>query len=136
MFDIKNCVDFSGKTVIVTGGSMGIGEGCSRVFASAGANVVIVARGEEAGIKLCDELNAAYPQSRCIYVKCDVSKESQIIDVVKTAIETFGCIDCLINNAGVHPEDEFIDDVTADMFNDLIQTNLTSMFMFSTYTLP
>jgi L-fucose dehydrogenase len=136
MLDIRKIINFMGKTVMVTGGSMGIGEGCCRVFASAGANVVILARGEKAGLQLRDELRELYPNSICTFISCDVSKEADIQNAVKLTINEFGRIDCLINNAGVHPVDEYIDDITGGMFNDLIQTNLTSMFLFSKYALP
>jgi len=136
MYNAQQTIDFSGKTVIVTGGSMGIGEGCARVFISAGANVVICARGVEAGKKLESELSSHYGEEKCLFVQCDVSNEDQVKNVIGKTLEKYGRLDCLINNAGVHPEDERIDDVSVEMFNELLVLNLTSIFMFCKYALP
>ena len=51
-------------------------------------------------------------------------------------MEKYGKLDSLINNAGYHPSEEYIDDVTADMFMDLVRTNLLSIFLFCKYALP
>ena len=112
MYDVRQSINFKGKIVIVTGGSMGIGEGCARAFCSAGANVVICSRGEGPGRKLEEQLNDEYGQRSCTYLKCDVRREEDVINVVNVTIDKFKRLDCLINNAGMHPEDETIDDVT------------------------
>ena len=62
---------FDGKVELVTGGTQGIGEGCVRVFAAAGAKVVFCARGEAAGKKLAKELGADF-------VRADVSKAAEV----------------------------------------------------------
>ena len=62
MAGINRCgITYEGKTVLITGGSMGIGEGCARVFVDAGSNVVICARGKENGNKLVEELSEKGP---------------------------------------------------------------------------
>lgn len=126
----------NGKSVIITGGTMGIGEGCARVFLQAGANIVICARNEERGRKMEKELCDTYGEGRCAFVRCDVNKEEDIKNVIEFAVEKYGKLDSLINNAGYHPSEEYIDDVTADMFMDLVRTNLLSIFLFCKYALP
>jgi len=134
--DISEVIRMDGKAVIVTGGSKGIGEGCAKAFLAAGANVVICARGaadgEATAKKFCEE----YGEGRCVFVPCDVSIETEIERVVEETVKTFGRIDCLVNNAGFHPPYERIEDVPASAFEELIRTNLVSMYSFCRYALP
>ncbi|MEM9228068.1 MAG: SDR family oxidoreductase [Pseudomonadota bacterium] len=92
-------VDFSGKTVIVTGASRGIGAATARAFGRAGANVVLSARRLEAIQTIAAEIRAdggsASAQS------CDVTQWTQVEDVVQRAIDAFGRLDIMVNNAGV-----------------------------------
>eukprot|EP00658_Telonema_sp_P-2_P060426 TRINITY_DN49340_c0_g1_i1.p1 TRINITY_DN49340_c0_g1~~TRINITY_DN49340_c0_g1_i1.p1 ORF type:complete len:327 (+),score=86.78 TRINITY_DN49340_c0_g1_i1:164-1144(+) len=128
---------YVGKTVVVTGGSKGIGEGCSRVFFAAGANVVVSARGEKDGLALINELNShASEGNRAIFVKADVSKVDQVQALIDAAVAEFGQLDCLINNAGWHPPPKSIDDFTVDEMQDLFQLNFVSIFAACKYALP
>ena len=76
--------DIKGKSVIITGGNKGIGKGCAQVFCQAGANVVICGRDQEAGDTVAAELVAA--GYVCLFVKCDVSIEKDIINLVDTTV--------------------------------------------------
>merc|ERR1711973_522844 len=93
---------YQDKVVIVTGGSKGIGEGVAREFVKAGAKVVICARGVEDGKRLETELNTTGP-GEAYFIKCDVSKEDEIKNLITQTVEKYGNIDCLVNNAGWHP---------------------------------
>ena len=126
---------FKGKVVVITGGTMGIGEGCARVFCAAGASVVICARDSVKGLLKEKELNAL-KQGECIFRKCDVSSPEEIKNLIEFTIEKFGRLDCLINNAGWHPPEVLIDDISIDDFKDLIQLNLVSIFAACKYALP
>ncbi|MEP3631983.1 MAG: SDR family oxidoreductase [Shimia thalassica] len=88
--------DVQGKTVLITGASRGIGESAARVFAEAGANVVLVARSASDITRIADEIG-----EKALAVTCDVSNFSEVEAAVAKAVETFGCVDILINNAGV-----------------------------------
>ena len=88
---------FAGKTVIVTGSSSGIGEGIARRFHAEGANVVINARNAEK----CEEVAATLDPSRTLVVPGDVSKSAFATAIVDAAVERFGRLDTLVNNAGV-----------------------------------
>ncbi len=96
---ITDQLDFSGRTVIVTGGGTGIGFATARQLARLGANVVIASR-------TADELEAAAARireescSRCIAVPTDVKDEDAIIRLVERTMAEFGRIDVLVNNAG------------------------------------
>lgn len=128
-------MNYRDKVVIVTGGTKGIGEGCVRVFAEAGANVVFCARNREEGDALADELNSS-GKGEAFFVECDVSKPDEIENLISQAVEKFGRIDCLINNAGWHPPHKPIDDFEIEEFQDLLRLNLVSIFAACKFALP
>jgi NAD(P)-dependent dehydrogenase (short-subunit alcohol dehydrogenase family) len=121
--------------VLVTGDSLGIGQGCVRVFAAAGAIVVFCARKEAAGRALADEVSAAGP-GRAEFLPCDVSREDEVRGLVRAVLARHGRLDCLVNNAGWHPPHKPIDDFTAQDFRDLLELNLVSLFVACQEALP
>jgi len=88
---------FTGKTVIVTGSSSGIGESIARQFADEGANVVLNSRNRAD----CEKVAADLDAERTLIVDGDVSKSEFAADIVAKTVERFGALDVLINNAGV-----------------------------------
>jgi NAD(P)-dependent dehydrogenase (short-subunit alcohol dehydrogenase family) len=126
---------YQDKVVIITGGTKGIGLGCVRVFAGAGAKVVFCSRKENEGETLADELNSL-GQGETFFVKCDVSKTEEIENLIKQTVDRYGQIDCLINNAGWHPPPRPIDDFSVEEFQDLLNLNLISMFSACKFALP
>jgi NAD(P)-dependent dehydrogenase (short-subunit alcohol dehydrogenase family) len=126
---------YEGKVVIVTGGSHGIGEGCVRAFVGAGSTVVFCSRGESEGRALESELNAKGP-GQASFVRCDVSREADVRELVDETARRFGRLDCLVNNAGWHPPHRPIDEFTAQDFRDLLELNLVSMFVACQQALP
>ena len=86
----------TGKTVMITGASRGIGEAAAHSFAAEGANVVLVSRGTVAIQALAARIG---PKS--LAVACDVSDWEQVESAVKTTVDRFGGLDVLIGNAGV-----------------------------------
>jgi NAD(P)-dependent dehydrogenase (short-subunit alcohol dehydrogenase family) len=127
-------VRYDGKVTIVTGGSQGIGEGCVRVFAEAGAQVVFCARGEKHGSDLERKVGAG--GGTAMFVRCDVSKEKEVRALVDGTVARFGRIDCLINNAGWHPPPKPIDDFSVEAFRELLDLNLVSLFAACKFALP
>jgi NAD(P)-dependent dehydrogenase (short-subunit alcohol dehydrogenase family) len=81
------------KVAVITGGTSGIGR--KEVFVGQGARVVIAGRSEEKGKALADRLG-----ENCVYLRTDVMKEAEIKALMDFAVERFGRIDCLFNNAG------------------------------------
>ncbi|MBI3854497.1 MAG: SDR family oxidoreductase [Planctomycetes bacterium] len=126
---------YTDKVVLVTGASKGIGEGCVRVFAGAGAKVVFCARGERAGRALESQVNARGPGS-ALFLPCDVSKVDQVEGVVDEAVKRHKRLDCLINNAGWHPPHKPIDGFSAQDFRELLELNLVSLFVACRRALP
>lgn len=123
------------KVIVITGGSRGIGEGCARVFVGAGARVVICGRGKAAGEALAAELTSEGPGS-CHFQQCDVSKPEEIKRLIGKTIELHGRLDCLVNNAGWHPDKRPIDGFSIKDFEDLLRLNLVSYFAACKYALP
>lgn len=93
--------DFKGKSVIVTGGSMGIGYGIVRRFAEAGANVVIADIsdiGAKKAAAVAKEFNV-----NVVFMKTDISSEAEVKKLIKETEKKFGGIDIMVNNAGIYP---------------------------------
>ena len=122
------------KTVIVTGGSRGIGLAIVKLLAQEGFNVVLnYNKSEEKAQKEKEELtNKGYSVE--IY-KADVSKREEVKELINFTINKFGTIDILINNAGIDNEKMF-QDITDEDFNKVIDTNLYSVFCTIQETLP
>src|SRR5581483_10817555 len=105
---------------LITGGSQGIGSGCARVFTAAGGSVMVADIDVAGGEQLAAELNAA-AKGTCAFVRCDVKQPMDLEQAVQTTLERYGRLDCLINNAGVHPPFKPIDEFTLQEFGDLLQ---------------
>ena len=84
-----------GKTAVITGGTSGIGEATAEVFVGEGARVIIAGRSEEKGQRLADRLG-----ENAIYQRADVTREEDIRGLIQSAVDRFGRLDCLFNNAG------------------------------------
>ena len=88
-----------GKVCIITGSNSGVGAAAAELFAKEGAKVVITARRQD---KLDEEANKIRSMGGTVLaVKCDVSKEEEVIALVKKVVEEFGTVDVLLNNAGL-----------------------------------
>lgn len=122
-------MDFSNQTVIVTGGTRGIGRGISEAFLKNGATVIATYAGNDAAAAKMKEENSQYAD-RVHTFKCDVRDEAAVVDFYKMVEEKFPKIEVLINNSGIRR-----DQVTAMMsmleWNDVIATNLTGTFLMS-----
>jgi NADP-dependent 3-hydroxy acid dehydrogenase YdfG len=90
---------FKDKTVIITGGSEGVGAATARLFADAGANLMLVARGKRNLEEIAEELR---DKTRVEIFVMDVSDADACVDVFKKAEFEFGRVDILVNNAGYH----------------------------------
>lgn len=130
----RNGLEYKEKSVLITGGSQGIGLGCARVFAEAGANVVICARRADVGEQAAAEIREK--GGDCVFVACDVNKEDDIKNAVEFTVQRNGKLDLLLNNAGYHPGFHPVDDYSVSDFTKLIQTNLVSYYISIKYALP
>ncbi|MBZ4668604.1 MAG: 3-ketoacyl-ACP reductase [Defluviitaleaceae bacterium] len=121
-------MDFSNKTVIITGAANGIGKGIALQYALKGANVVVADIDEKAGtetVSLIKEKGGSV-----IFVPTDVRQEADIVRLMDTAFQTYDHIDILINNAGKGLFKSPYD-LTLEEWDDLLNTNLRSVFLCS-----
>ena len=125
-------MNFKDKVVLVTGSSRGIGRSTIEEFASLGANVVInYVNNEDMALELKNEVISKYGVDALV-VKCDVSKEEEVKDMVNTIISHFGRIDILVNNAAISMDD-VIDNKTSEDFMKVLGVNLLGPFLTSKY---
>jgi NAD(P)-dependent dehydrogenase (short-subunit alcohol dehydrogenase family) len=101
----------SGKTAIVTGGTEGIGAAVARAFSAEGAQLLLVARRAERGRRLVDELGG----DQVRFLAADVANESTARDAVSTAVDAFGKVDVLVNNAALDFVRDILDTDRADL---------------------
>ena len=92
--------NISGKTIVITGASSGLGENTARHLASKGAHVVLGARREERLKDISNTINAQ-GNGKATYLKTDVTKREEVHALIDKAVEEFGQLDVLINNAGL-----------------------------------
>lgn len=114
------------KTALITGSTSGIGLGIARRFAKAGANIVLNGFGDEAQIKnVVQEIENI--GAHALYSPADMSKPKEITEMTKMALDRFGTVDVLVNNAGIQhvaPIDEF----PPEKWDAIIAINLSSAF--------
>ena len=120
-----------GKTVLITGASRGIGAEAGRVFAAAGANVVLVARSRDR-----IEALAAALGDNAIALACDVSDFAQVEQVVADCIDRFGALDVLVGNAGVIDPIFHISNADVTAWSEAIDINLKGVFYGMRAALP
>ena len=121
------------KSVIVTGASKGIGRGIAEVFASEGANVLVVGRKEADCESLAKSIQATGGQaSSCL---ADVQRWSDVEAMAGTAVDRYGRIDVLCNNAGIYPSAR-IEDMTSEDWDNVHATNLKGTFLVVKACLP
>jgi 3-oxoacyl-[acyl-carrier protein] reductase len=119
---------------VITGGGSGFGESMAHTFAREGAKIVVADLNAEAGARVAAELNAA--GSSAIAVRVDVSKSTDMRDLIKAALDRFGQIDIMVNNAGIsHPNGPMLN-VTEEFFDRLYAVNVKSIYLSAVHCVP
>jgi NAD(P)-dependent dehydrogenase (short-subunit alcohol dehydrogenase family) len=113
-----------GKVAVVTGASSGLGERFARVLSAAGARVVLVARRLERLEQLAAELGDATPAA------CDLSRGEDLEVPVQRALEVYGKVDVLVNNAGIERSRPALEE-TGEVFSEVLDVNLLAPFMLA-----
>jgi len=121
------------KSLVVTGGSKGIGKGIAQVFAAEGAKVLLTGRHAETGNAVVDEITAV--GGTAAFFECDVSSWADMQAMASRAIELHGGIDILCANAGIGGW-AGITEITPDEWNRIISVNLTGSFLAIRACLP
>lgn len=119
--------EFASQTVVVTGGSRGMGREIVAAFAARGANVVIASRKIEACRELAEQVSGEHGVDALPFA-CNVSSWSDCDALVAAAYERFGQVDVLINNAGLSPLYPSLDKVSESLFDKVIGVNLKGPF--------
>lgn len=119
------------KVALITGASGGIGSEIARTLASAGYNLVLTYNTNK---KSVDRLIEEFKEYKidCVGVKCDISNEDEVKNMVEKSVNRFGKIDVLVNNAGI-ASDHLFYDKTAEIFRNTLNINLVGTFLVSKY---
>jgi NAD(P)-dependent dehydrogenase (short-subunit alcohol dehydrogenase family) len=115
-------LDASGKVVVITGASKGLGRAMALGFAEAGADIVVSSRKLEPCEVVAGEVRAL--GRRALAVSCHVADWQQCETLIDATIREFGRIDVLINNAGIAPVPPSLGEITEDLFDKTIGVNL------------
>jgi NAD(P)-dependent dehydrogenase (short-subunit alcohol dehydrogenase family) len=118
-----------GKVAVITGGASGIGEASVRLFAAEGAEVVVADVQDERGGRLASELGAEY-------VHADVTREEDVEAAVSYAVDVYGRLDCMFNNAGIAGAVGPIESVTVEAFDRTVAVLLRGVFLGVKHATP
>ncbi len=122
---LEELFDLRGKVAIVTGGAAGMGFAFARRLGEAGAAVLIADINPEIGQKRTKDLaDAGY---KVDFVKCDVTRESDVTNMVDVAVKTFGGLDIMVNNAGIYPVKPIIE-MDAETWDRIMNINMKGLF--------
>ncbi|WP_439521818.1 SDR family oxidoreductase [Marivita sp.] len=124
-------MDLTGRTVLITGASRGIGAESARVFAKAGANVALLARSADRIADLTGEIG-----DKAVAIPCDISRYWEVAQAVENCVTAFGGLDILINNAGVIEPIARMDEADPEDWGQVIDINLKGVFHGMRAALP
>jgi NAD(P)-dependent dehydrogenase (short-subunit alcohol dehydrogenase family) len=122
--------DLSGKVIVVTGGSRGLGFQMCKAYAEAGASLVISSRKQDS----CDAAAALISEetgAECLAFACHVGDWDACDALIEASYNHFGRIDVLVNNAGMSPLYKSLSDVSRELFDKVIGVNLAGPFRLS-----
>ena len=123
----------AGKCAIITGGASGIGRATVELFTEQGAAVVIADINRADGQNFADEINAN--GGKAIFIRCDVSQAADCQNTVQAAVDKFGGLDILFNNAGVIQRSDVLG-TTEEEWDLVMAVNTKSVFLMSKYAIP
>ena len=121
-------MQFQDKTVLITGGSSGIGLAAAQKFAQEGARVAILARGRERLEKAAQEIAKFSTEQKVLPIACDVRDEKGLMDAFTQVVETFGRLDILVNNAG-SARSAPIEDTSLALWDEMMAVHATGYFL-------
>jgi len=125
---MSNPLDFSGKVVLVTGSSRGIGAEMIKAFGKHGAQCVVNYVADPQGQNKTDATNVAKDLNKPLVIECDVTQPAQVEAMMKQIQNRHGGLDILVNNSGII-SDRSIKKMSIDDFESVIRVNLTGTFI-------
>ena len=124
-----------GKVALITGAGSGMGRVAARMFAAEGAKVVVAEYDEGAGSQTVEEVTAAGGEAT--FVRTDVSREADAAAMVAAAMDRYGSLDVLYNNAGIMPEpDHSVIDTEVAVWDQVMAVNVRGVFLGCKYAIP
>lgn len=125
----------AGRTALITGGGVGIGQAIAHRFARAGARVAVTYRTHEPDRDFLDELAHA-SGSKPVAVAVDATDEQQVADAVAVVDKELGGLDILVNNVGGLVQRATLAQLTLELWHTILRVNLDSTFLFTHHALP
>ncbi|HLZ57036.1 MAG TPA: glucose 1-dehydrogenase [Ktedonosporobacter sp.] len=123
------------KVALITGSAGGMGQVAAELFAQEGASVVVTDLNEVAGEATVQRIRQA--GGKAIFVQANVADEEEVAAMVQQAVDTFGRIDILYNNAGIMPADDgSVTETSEATWDKIMDVNLKSAFFCTKYTVP
>lgn len=131
---MTNHFDLTGKTALVTGGAGILGRGFCKVLAQYGASVVLADVSFEISQKACAEICRELPDAQILPLECDVSDKDSVMSMVSAALDRFGSIDILLNNAASKAEDlnaffAPFENYDAQLWRKIMSVNIDGVFL-------
>lgn len=123
-----------GKSAVVTGAASGFGAGIARLFAAEGAGVIVADVNDQAGRGIVSEIERSGGQA--VYVHADVSLRGDARSMIEAAVEAYGRLDVLVNNAGFSHRNKPILEVTDEEFDRVFAVNVKAVFLAVQEALP
>ena len=118
------------KVALVTGSGRGLGRACAQIFAREGAKVVVATKGEN-GEETVNLIKQAGGEA--IFVQADVAKSADVQAMVRAAVDTFGGLDCAVNNAVCNIGPRPLADISEDDWDRTLAVNFTGVFLCMKY---
>jgi NAD(P)-dependent dehydrogenase (short-subunit alcohol dehydrogenase family) len=122
------------KVAIITGGGGGIGRATAIRFAQEGARLIIADYGEENGIKTVNIVREMGGEAE--FIRTNMTKPDDVQNMIQKAVDTFGKVDILFNNAGVKSGEKKIPDVSVEEWQEVFDVNTTGVFLGLKYAIP
>src|SRR3954453_15669431 len=119
--------DLTGRVALVTGGSRGLGKEMAQAFAAAGADVVVASRDTDSCEEVAARIKASYGV-RALGVGAHVGRWQDLDGLVDRIYDELGAIDVLVNNAGMSPRYDRVEDVSEELFDKVLAVNLKGPF--------
>lgn len=128
--------EFNGKSVIVTGGALGIGGAAAEAFAREGANVTILDWNEAAGGETVRRIEVSGGKAQ--FVHADAGTSDGCRSTVDAAVSAYGGVNVVFSNVGIQPPDSYVDavDLPEETWDKIIAVNLKSRFLMAKYSIP
>lgn len=127
-------VDLHGKVAVITGANRGIGFAIAEALGFHDCSVVVTSRSKASAEEAAGKL--AQHGGEVLAVECDVRDEASVLRLFQAVREKFGCLDFLINNAGIYGPAVPVDQTPTDAWREALDTNLTGTFLCTKYAVP